>query len=201
MLTRRTLLVASAAGAALFATGAWRSAAAQGADPTAFIVQLGNAMTGIVNSPGSYEERKRRFAPLVEAAVDVDAIGQYCLGRYRRGASPDQLRQYIDLFHTVLLNNIGGKIGQFQGVTFTPTTTTQRDGESMVGTVIRRPNQEPNNVQWVVSSASGRPRIIDVIAEGLSLRLTQRNDYSSFLSRHNGDIGALISAMRQQVAG
>ena len=41
----------------------------------------------------------------------------------------------------MLLNNIAGKIGQFQGVTFNPTTTTQQEGNSLVGTVIRRPNQ------------------------------------------------------------
>jgi len=201
MLTRRTLLAATAAGVALVATAPWRLAMAQGADPTGFIVQLGTNMIGIVNGPGSYEEKKARLAPVIEQAVDVDGIGQYCMGRYWRNASPDQQRQFTQLFHTVLLNNIGGKIGQFQGVTFTPTTTMMREGDSLVGTIIRRPNQQPNNVQWVVSTASSRPRIIDVIAEGLSLRLTQRNDYSAFLSRNNGDVGALINAMRQQVAG
>ena len=69
-----------------------------------------------------------------------------------------------------------------------------------MGTVIRRPNQQPNNVQWVVSQATGRPKIIDVIAEGISLRVTQRSDYSAFISRNNNDVNALISAMRQQAA-
>jgi len=68
----------------------------------------------------------------------------------------------------------------------------------VVGTVIQRPNQQPNNVQWVVSTASDRPKIVDVQAEGVSLRLTQRNDYSAFLTRNNNNVDALLSAMRQQ---
>ena len=94
-----------------------------------------------------------------------------------------------------------GKRGECQGGSVTATTTTQRDGDSWVGTIIRRPNQQPNNVQWVVSTATGRPKIIDVVAEGTSLRLTQRSDYAAYLSRNNNDVNALINAMRNQVGG
>ena len=200
MLTRRVLLTYSAA-TALLATTSWTAAWAQSAgDPTAFVVQLGDALVAIVNGPGTYEDKKRRLAPLIEQAVDVDNIARFCLGRFWRTASPGQQQQFNQLFHQVLLNNITGKLGQFEGVTFKPTTTTQRDGDSLVGTTIHRPNQQPNNVQWVVSTATGKPKIIDVIAEGTSLRLTQRSDYAAYISRNNNDVDALISAMRHQVS-
>ncbi len=194
MLTRRnTLLLGAAAVATLVAAPrAWAQ------DATGFVVNLGNQLAAVVNGAGSYEEKKRRLEPLIEQAVDVDTIAQFCLGLYWRRANPQQQQEFVRLFHTVLMNNIGGKLGQFQGVTFRPTTTTQRDGDSVVGTVIQRPNQQPNNVQWVVSTASGRPKIIDVQAEGVSLRLTQRNDYSSYISGHGGSVDALLAAMRRQ---
>jgi phospholipid transport system substrate-binding protein len=65
--------------------------------------------------------------------------------------------------------------------------------------VINRPNQQPNNVQWVVSMASGRPQIVDVIAEGTSLRVTQRSDYASYLARNGNNVDALLTAMQRQV--
>ncbi len=194
MLTRRnTLLLGAAAVATLVAAPrAWAQ------DATGFVVNLGNQLAAVVNGPGSYEEKKRRLEPVIEQAVDVDTIAQFCLGLYWRRANPQQQQEFVRLFHTVLMNNIGGKLGQFQGVTFRPTTTTQREGDSVVGTVIQRPNQQPNNVQWVVSTASGRPKIIDVQAEGVSLRLTQRNDYSAYISGHGGSVDALLAAMRHQ---
>ena len=199
MLTRRTLLTYSIAATAVFATRPWAAAWAQPAgDATGFVVQLGNALVAIVNGPGNYEDKKRRLGPLIEEAVDVEGIARFCLGRFWRTAAPQQQQQFSQLFHAVLLNNITGKLGQFQGVTFTPTSTTQQEGNSLVGTTIRRPNQQPNNVQWVVNTASGRPKIVDVQAEGVSLRLTQRNDYSAFLTRNNNNVDALLSAMRQQ---
>jgi phospholipid transport system substrate-binding protein len=39
-----------------------------------------------------------------------------------------------------------------------------------------------------------------VIAEGTSLRLTQRQDYASYLTRNNNNVDALINAMQQQTA-
>lgn len=194
MLTRRnTFLLGAAAVATLVAAPqAWAQ------DATGFVMSLGNQLAAIVNGSGSYEEKKRRLEPLIEQAVDVDTIAQFCLGLYWRRANPQQQQEFVRLFHTVLMNNIGGKLGQFQGVTFRPTTTVQRDGDSVVGTIIQRPNQQPNNVQWVVSTASGRPKIIDVQAEGVSLRLTQRNDYSAYISGHGGSVDALLAAMRHQ---
>ena len=90
--------------------------------------------------------------------MDVDAIAQFCLGRFWRTASEAQRQEFTSVFRTVLMNNITGKLGQFQGVSFTPTTTVPRDGNSAVGTIILRPNQQPNNVQWIVSQASAGPR-------------------------------------------
>ena len=58
-----------------------------------------------------------------------------------------------------------------------------------------RPNNAPNKVDWVVTSSGGAPKIIDVVAEGTSLRLTQRSDYAAFLSRNNNNVGALIEAL------
>jgi ABC-type transporter MlaC component len=39
---------------------------------------------------------------------------------------------------------------------------------------------------------------VDVIAEGVSLRLTIRSDYNAYLARHGDSIDALIEALRQQ---
>ena len=45
---------------------------------------------------------------------------------------------------------------------------------------------------------AGKLKVIDVIAEGTSLRLTQRSDYGAFLGRNNNDVQALINALKKQ---
>ncbi len=131
--------------------------------------------------------------------MDVDGIARFCLGRFWRGATPSQQQAYVRAFHKVMLNSITTKLGEFQGVAFAMTQTVQREGATLVGTRITRPNQEPAPVQWVVDEVDGHPKIVDLVAEGTSLRLTQRSDYGSFLSRNGGNVDALIAAMRRQV--
>ena len=137
---------------------------------------------------------------VIEGAVDVDGVGRFALGRYARTASAAQQSEYAALFHDVLLNNITARMGEYRGVSYTMGDAQQRDDGVHVSTVVVRPNNPPANVSWVVAHVGGKPRIIDVIAEGTSMRLTQRSDYSSYLSRHNNDVQALIAAMRQQTA-
>jgi phospholipid transport system substrate-binding protein len=64
--------------------------------------------------------------------------------------------------------------------------------------VVEHADNPPANVTWVVADESGTPKIVDVIAEGTSLRLTQRSDYASFLAHNGGNIDALIDALRAQ---
>jgi phospholipid transport system substrate-binding protein len=161
---------------------------------------VGEQLVSVVNGPGGIPEKRQQMQKIVDASVDVDGIAQFCLGRFWRNATPDQQRQYVKLFHEVLLNNITGHIGEYQGVRFTLSRTTPRGETQVVDTTVERPNTAPADVKWVVSEASGSPKIVDVEAEGTSLRLTQRSDYASFLQRNGNNVEALISAMRQQVA-
>jgi phospholipid transport system substrate-binding protein len=197
MLSRRTFLLCSAAAAAALTTGL--PAMAQAGDPTGFISNLANQMVAIVNGPGTLEQKRARMQPLIERDVDINQIAQFCLGRFWRTSTPEQQQRYMQLFHQVLLNEISSKLGEFQGVSYRTTSTTQREGDYFVGTIINRPNQQPNNVQWVVSLASGRPLLIDVVAEGTSLRLTKRSDYAAYLTRNGNNVDALLTAMQRQV--
>ncbi len=197
MLNRRTLLACGAACLSLLALPrAW----AQDDSATSFVKDFGGRLVQVVNGDEPLAQKQQSLRPLIDQAVDVDAIARFCLGRFANSATPEQLAQFTTLFHAVLVDNITSKIGEYRGVTFKMTDTVVRNGEVFVGTIVQRPNTAPTNVRWVVSTTSGSPKIVDVIAEGTSLRVTQRSDYSSYLSHNGNDLNALLGAMRRQVS-
>jgi phospholipid transport system substrate-binding protein len=203
MLTRRTLLQLTGAASVLALLGPVLvgPALAQSAhQATAFIESTGDALVAVVNGPGSLPDKRRQLQQVIDSNVDVDEIARFCLGRFWHQATPEQQRQYVSLFHEVLLNNITAKLGDYQGVRFNMGRTQEREDTDVVGTTVERPNNPPTQVDWIVSNATGHPKIIDVVAEGTSLRLTQRSDYASYLSRNGNNVKALIDAMRQQAA-
>ena len=165
-----------------------------------FVRSLGDRLVAVVNGPGSDREKREKLTQIIDSGVDVDAVARFCLGRFWRMASPDQQKRYTELFNLVMVNNITSKHGDYQGVRFTMGRSQQRDDTDVVSAVVERPNNPPTNVDWIVSNAGGTLKVIDVVAEGTSLRLTQRQDYASYLGRNNNSIDALINAMRQQVA-
>ena len=200
MLTRRALLAAATAASFLgLVIGAMPSANAQSTDvATSFVDATGKALVAAVNGNGSNDQKKQALRTIIDRDVDVPEIARFCLGRFWRVATPQQQQDYVTLFHQVLVNNITGKIGDYKGVAFALGHSVPRGGDVAVGTVVTRPGNEPSRVDWLVTMASGAPKITDIIAEGTSLRLTQRDDYSAFLSRNNNNVQALIDAMRRQ---
>ena len=178
------------------------SAFAQGSAgaASAFVKSIGDKLVAVVNGPESSREKRANLTTIIDGAVDVDGVAQFCLGRFWHNASAEQRQRYTELFHQVLVNNITAKLGEYRGVRFTMGRSQMRDDNAAVSTVVERPNNPPTNVDWIISNPTTAPKIIDVIAEGTSLRLTQRQDYASYLSRNNDNIDALINAMRQQVA-
>jgi phospholipid transport system substrate-binding protein len=68
----------------------------------------------------------------------------------------------------------------------------------LVTTLVERPNTAPLTLDWRVAEVSGQPRIVDLVAEGSSLRLTQRSEYSSVIQRGGNQVSALLAAMRAQ---
>ena len=200
MPNRRQLIFLTAAllpGVSLLTRPASAQAATKAAD---FVKQTGDKLVAVVNGPGTPKSKRATLSDIIERTVDVDGVAQFCLGRFWRVATPEQQKRYMDLFHQVLVTNITGKLGDYQGVRFEMGRSLLQDDTAKVATVVERPNNPPTNVDWIISNPAEDPKIIDVVAEGTSLRLTQRSDYMSYLAHNNNSIDTLINAMHQQVA-
>lgn len=199
MPTRRLILI-SAATMGLALAGLPRHGRAQAGGAASFVGETGKLLVGIVNGGGSTSEKKAQLAAEIDQRVDVNEIAQFCLGVFWRRATPAQQQEYVQLFHRVLVNNITGRLGEYRGVTFALGRTFPDGPNTAVSTVVTRPGNAPNQVQWIVSGASGQPKIVDVKAEGTSLRQTQRADYYSYLTGNGGNIAAFLQALHRQAA-
>ena len=169
-------------------------------DPKTFIQTFGNMLVSIVNSPIPLNEKKVKILPLVQQNVDIDAIGRFCMGRYWKLATPEQRQTYLSLFHDVLVNTIIDKLGAYRGVRFKIGDISKEGCLDAVQTTLMLPQQPPADVKWVVSYESGAPKVVDLIGEGASLRLTQRGDYEGFVGSNGGEVANLIKALQKQVA-
>jgi phospholipid transport system substrate-binding protein len=166
-----------------------------------FIQTTGQELVAAINDQTrDLAARRQQVAAVLRRAVDVEGVGRFILGRWWRTASPQEQREYLRLFEETLIRNLSSRFGEYQGVRFGLGRSQQRTGDDvLVNTIIEQPNSAPFSLDWRVGEVGGQPRVVDVIAEGTSLRLTQRSEYSSVIQRNNGSVQALLDAMRGQI--
>ncbi|MDE8346482.1 MAG: ABC transporter substrate-binding protein [Acidocella sp.] len=201
MQRRRYFLSATAAlpMLGLFAGAAQAQAVAPDAAKS-FIQQSGQQLVTIVNSSASDSQKADQLRQLVDQIVAVDQVGDYVLGRYLNVATPAQHTRFLAAFHQLLSYNITYQIKAYQGITFTVNGASTMGNDTVVDTTITSPGKAPVDVGWAVDEVGGTPKIVDVIVAGTSLRITTRNDYASVITDNGGQVSALLSAMKSQIA-
>lgn len=168
----------------------------------AFVRQAGVDLAGVMAGAATPADKQARLEPYLRRVVDEEGVARFCLGRYWQAATPTQRAEYLRLFGLVLLHGVVGRLGDYQAgaTTVTVNTPVAKPDGIYVPTVVERAGSSSVKITWmVVTDDHGAMRIGDVVAEGMSLRLSQRSDYASFLSRNGGDVAALIAALRQRV--
>jgi len=163
-----------------------------------FIRQAGDKMTAILNGPGDWSVKRPQAAALINEMVDVYGVARFSLGRFWKLATDAQRSECAQLFASVLLGSVGRAVGSYRGVTFNIGRATQLEDVTQVWTTVIRPGDQPREVIWVIGTMNGALKITDVVAEGTSMRITQRDDTSSFLSRNNYSIQTLIDELRRR---
>jgi phospholipid transport system substrate-binding protein len=189
--------------ATALAVGAAWSGPGRAEEPAiAFVRQIGSEMPAVLANAHTLDEKRARLAPFVSRVVDVDAVARYCLGHYWARATASQQQEYEALFRTVLINTIALWSGDYQkpggNTSVTMQTPVVKADGTYVPTLVQAGDAPPVHITWVVAMNETPPRMLDVMAEGLSVRVTERSDYVSFLSHHDGNIDSLIQILRQR---
>jgi phospholipid transport system substrate-binding protein len=169
---------------------------------TAFVNKAGQDLVNAINDQRlNQAQRRDRVAAVLRTAIDIEGTGRFILGRYVRQASPTELQDYLKLFDEIIIRNLSSRFGEYRGVKFSLGRSQQRTEEdALVSTLIERPGTPAFTLDWRVAEINGQPKVVDVIAEGTSLRLTTRSEYAAVIQRNGGRVAALLDAMRGQIA-
>lgn len=164
-----------------------------------FISELSSNAIQVLDNPQlTQEERDDEFRRLLREGFDLDYIGRLVLGRHVRIASDEQLEQYKSIFPEYVLQIYSHRLKERGDETFEVDSTTPAGKRDIyVRSRIVRADGPDVAADWRVRRTNGEFRIVDLKIEGISMAITQRDEFSAKINSEGMD--ALISFMREQV--
>lgn len=186
----------------LLVTGA--HAADKGKRAEGFINTLSSKAIALVSNKEIDVDAKRMgFSSLLSDGFDMRWIGQFVLGRNWNLATLEQRTEYLELFEKIIVYTYSKRFNDYSGqqVQVTGHQLGKRQYVFVMSRIFDPARAGTNiNVTWRLLPSDQSFKIVDVVIEGVSMGVSQRNEYNSVIQRNGGKIAALIEAMRENLA-
>ena len=140
--------------------------------------------------------REAEFRILLEQHFDLPLITRLVVGRHWRKATADQKQAFAVVFEEHIVKVYTSQLGVYQDETVEIRNAAPRtERDTIVGTEVLSSSDPPLRLDWLVRERDGSYKIIDVAAEGVSLLITKRSEFSSVIAREGLD--GLILRLRE----
>jgi phospholipid transport system substrate-binding protein len=182
-------------------TGAAAPSLAAAADETAaeFIRSGANEVFAEMRSAASLDKKEAYFRRLLRQDFDMDGISRFVLGPYWGTASPAQQQEFRALLEKHIMLSHGRRLAEASGGDFRVTgSRTDPNGVIFVTGEIVASQGERNAVDFQLGIVAGLYRVQDITIDNVSMVESYRSEIQAVLASHGGQLGALLTAMREE---
>ncbi len=169
-------------------------------DPGLLIKEIVDEASFILSSSDPVESKIIKLNNIAEINVDIDGIGMYTLGKYRKIITSEQKIKYNKLFKSYFLKSFSSRLVDYSDPKINIVSQKKiNDKYTIVSTVLEATSKNPElKIDWrIYTKQPDRPLIRDLIVEGLSLARTQKEEFNSVIQNNNDDINALFKTLEE----
>ena len=175
---------------------------AYSSDPKQFISEVVDKAKKILVESNSQEFKTKELSKMAMETVDIQGIGYYTLGNYRKGLSDDQKEEYSVLFEKYFLKSFTSRLTDYSDPKIDVLSVEVLNPKyTIVKSLLLATDKKPAvKIDWrVYTKNPDKPLIRDLIIEGLSLARTQKEEFASVIESNNGDITKLFITLKEFV--
>ena len=168
-------------------------------EPRSFISEVVNEAKKILVASNSKEVKEKKLSEMALRVADINGIGMYSLGSYKKTLNENQLKEYNVLFQQYFLKSFTSRLADYSDPKIEVLSSEKLNTKyTMVRSVLLATDQRPEvKIDWRVYTANiDKPLIRDLIVEGLSLARTQKEEFSSVIESNDGDITKLFIVLK-----
>ena len=164
-------------------------------DPAGQLVQRAADQVIAAAKASAGAAREAGIRRVLEAYFDLAYMGRSTLGNYWNQATPEQRERFLKANASAEARAYAERFGQYRGQTVTVGRINPKGNVTIVDSKLNQSDGEPVAIQWEVHNEGQGPRIVDVKTEGVSMIMTKRADFVSFIRNHGGQVEALITEL------
>ena len=154
------------------------------------------ALADLTDQTLSDDVRRKRFVALMDRYFEMDVVSRFVLGRYWRSISQEEISEFATLLQNYLALNYANQFKELNGEQFVVGNETQNNKDTFVNSQFVRPDGPPVSIVWRMREFDNEFKIIDVSIEGLSMGITQRDEFTSVIQQNGDDVSALTKALK-----
>ena len=169
-------------------------------EPDIFVQSTVNRAAETLGGDLTKDQRIEKLKEIAKDTVDINGIGFYTLGAYKKTISDAQMKQYKTLFEQYFLKSFSSRLAEYSNPEIEVTSKKKlNENYTMVSSILVGTEQRPEvKIDWrVYTKDPSNPLIRDLIIEGLSLARTQKEEFSSIIQGNDGDINALFVILEE----
>lgn len=167
-------------------------------NPSDLIVGIVDEASSILSSGISETEKISKLNAIAEENVDIEGIGFYTLGKYRKSISEEEKNKYAKLFKSYFLKSFSSRLVTYTDPKINVISEKKiNEKYTIVNSILVATEKRPEvKIDWrVYTKDPNKPLIRDLIVEGLSLARTQKEEFNSVIQNNDNNIGALFKTL------
>ncbi len=172
-------------------------------EPDIFVQSTVNRASQTLSKDISKEEKMLELQELAKDTVDIEGIGFYTLGKYRKEITSNQKKQYSILFESYFLKSFSSRLAEYSNPKINVTSKEKKnDKYTIVSSTLVATNDRPEvKIDWrIYTKNPDKPLIRDLIIEGLSLARTQKEEFHSIIKSNDNSIDALFQSLEKFIS-
>ena len=169
-------------------------------EPDIFVQSTVNRASQVLSDNLTKDQKIEKLKSIAQETVDIDGIGMYTLGAYRKTLNEDQKKEYKDLFQQYFLKTFSSRLAEYSNPEIQVNSKEKLNKNyTMVSSILVATEQRPQiKIDWrIYTKNSDDPKIRDLIIEGLSLARTQKEEFASIIQSNNEDIEVLFANLKK----
>jgi len=169
-------------------------------EPDVFVQSTVNRASTVLSKKISKIEKINELKNIAKETVDIEGIGFYTLGNYRKDMSKDELSKYATLFEQYFLKSFSSRLAEYTNPEISVNSKeVLSENYTIVNSVLKGTSDRPEvKIDWrIYTKNPNNPYIRDLIIEGLSLARTQREEFASIINSNNGDFEVLFKTLEE----